>query len=104
MDTIVKYLKNPLEIGVYSYSAIIDFSHLQKHFADFLDDLKAQEEKADRTSVRITLLQHRISQFEEALKKHTVEKKIDYFQSLTNVFYALTISTIGLNSQRRLSS
>lgn len=88
MDTIIKYLKNPMKVGVYSYTTILDFSKLLKYFTDFIEELKNRE-KALKESPRKILLEHRIHELEEAVKKHNIEKAQDYFQSLTNVFYAL---------------
>ncbi len=89
MDTIIEYLKHPMAVGVYSYTALLDFSELGKYLNGFTQELANRTKTTDKNSLERVLLEHRISQLEEALKKHNVEKGLDYFQSLTNVLYAL---------------
>jgi 6-pyruvoyl-tetrahydropterin synthase len=89
MESIIKYLKNPMSMGVYRYSAVIDFSELSKYFDDVVKKLDNAMQAPNVRKLEKLTLEHRLSELKEALKKHNIDKKTDYFKSLLNVFYAL---------------
>jgi hypothetical protein len=89
MESIIEYLKNPMAVGVYRHSAVLDFSKLSKYFDDIVKKLETKTQATNVRKLEKLRLEHRLSELKEALKKHNIDKKTDYFQSLLNVFYAL---------------
>ena len=76
MDTILKYLRNPMEIGVYCSKWIVDFSSL----LDYLEELiekhrKSQDKKIPGKGRRTTFLQARLEDRLASLKENLTELK-----------------------------
>jgi hypothetical protein len=73
LDTIIKYLKNPMDIGVYNQKAIIDFSGIIDYLEGLLKREKKSSEKAERKIrsrvLPISLAEFKISKMDEALKQ-----------------------------------
>jgi hypothetical protein len=61
----------------------------QNTLKSLLKDYTKQVEATPKDSHRRLFLEHRISQLQEALKKHHIDKQQDFFQSWMNVFFAL---------------
>lgn len=92
MDTIVRYLKNPMEIGIYNGVAIIDFSKIPEYFKELIEKLKASDKRPRLPS---SIVKERVSRLEEVIEGFGGERptqvrgrvrKEDFFEYLTNAF------------------
>lgn len=74
MDVIIRYLKNPMEVGVYNLKCILDFSGVVEYLKELMD---AYKESAEKGRTRKTLANVRIARVSEALKE---------FEELNRIF------------------
>jgi hypothetical protein len=86
METIIRYLMNPMDVGVYNAILIIDFSKL----IDFIEITKNKIEslEKDARSIQKTVYKERISALQEIKSKldtRLINRK-DYFDTVFKAF------------------
>ncbi len=91
-----------MAVGVYRLSAVIDFSKLSKYFDNVVKTLETKFQATNVRKLEKIRVEHRLSELKEALKKHNIDKKTDFFKSLSNVFYALYDDDIENKELKRI--
>lgn len=93
MDIIIKYLRNPMEVGVYNYKCILDFSTLDDYLKSLIDKYKKSLE--GKKGVLKSVSERRISRLSEILKEFEEELEVvsdeEFFEALTKTFQSFAI-------------
>lgn len=103
LDTIVKFLKNPMQIGVYSHQSILDLSGVPDYLRDLLTEYEKSRQERKRTvpemllERRVALLKDALEQLDEAVRHPRAR---DYFEKLTKAL--VRFAPYGSEDMKRL--
>jgi len=88
LETIINYLKNPMEVGIHRYLFIIDFSKFSDYFNELYENYKATRGKTSTSSIQKQLFENSLERLKDAKDKFTKKKPIDkeYFEILQETF------------------
>lgn len=90
LDTIIKYLQNPMKIGVYNHKSIVDFSGVSDYLKRLIDQYKESYEKAKgkRREYSKQIFEDRLSRLGEALEqlKEENSRYAPFFETLIRTF------------------
>ena len=89
MDTIIKYLQNPMKIGVYNYKSIIDFSGISDYLQKLIAEYKESFTKAEgKKKYPRRVFETRLSELGEAIQQLKEErpKSAAFFDSLCRTY------------------
>jgi hypothetical protein len=87
METIIKYLKNPMDVGVYNHIYMIDFSGVSGYLEALLVKFKDAGEEQKPPNLPKRFVEERASRLNEALEDFKQERRDDrdFFSGLTGM-------------------
>ena len=93
LDTIVKYLHDPMKTGVYNHICIVDFSGVSNYLKELMERYKESQAKTAKRGVPRRFLESRLSRFSEELEQLDGEfwGEKDVFKHLSGTFRSFAV-------------